>query len=132
MEQGRYCNALSSASKKERIATSACRFLILGGSHDNKLECYSGISPLSPRLHSCTDTRFHSECVFVCVSGTRLTLETVPGQLFFFLRERCRAAATHGECHSCSHLKPTWRPCEGELLPSDTNNAQVRRLRAGL
>lgn len=30
--------------------------------------------------------------------------------------------ATHGECHDCSQLKPTWPLCEGEALPSDTNN----------
>lgn len=73
-----------------------------------------------------------SVCVCVCVwVAGWLTLGECPWAGF---RERERHGfrkqdpakqvtslpTPHGECHSCSQLKPTWPLCEGEALPSDT------------
>ncbi|KAI9542842.1 hypothetical protein NQZ68_016148 [Dissostichus eleginoides] len=39
------------------------------------------------------------------------------------VKQVSRLPATHGECHSFSELKPTGPLCEGEALPSDTDNS---------
>lgn len=77
-------------------------------------------------------------CVSVCLCGNWTDLGDCPCAGF---RERygwiqrvrrCVAGslpATHGKCHSCSELKPTWPLCEGEALPSDTNNTPVHSCR---